>query len=69
MRFLAVFLVAWIGVRVALLWPQIDSAADVLRAVVPVPVAVIPPESPVVASEHTAKGDVRRWYRAAAAKP
>lgn len=69
LRFLAVFLVAWIGVRVALLWPQIDSAADVLRAVVPVPVAVIPPESPVVASEHTAKGDVRRWYRAAVAKP
>lgn len=71
LRFLAMVLAAWIGVRVAVLWPRIESAADVLRAVVPVPV-------PVAASNQTPRGiapapkaraEIQRWYRAARSRP
>lgn len=35
MRFLAVVLTGWVAVRTVLLWPQLETAADVLRIVAP----------------------------------
>jgi hypothetical protein len=69
LRFLAGFLLVWVGVRVALLWPHIHSAADVFRAVVPVPVAAITEKSSVAVAGPAAGDSVRRWHRAAVARP
>lgn len=41
LRFLGAVIVGWIGLRVVLLWPQLDSPAAVIRAIVP-PVAAQP---------------------------
>jgi hypothetical protein len=35
LRFLALVAVGWVGVRAALLWPQIETLPDAIRAVVP----------------------------------
>lgn len=43
LRFLGVVLAAWIGVRVVLLWPTLDTPAAVLRAIAPLPIAVHAP--------------------------
>jgi hypothetical protein len=50
LRFLALFLMAWVGARAALLWPQFESAADVLRAVVPGVMTAMVREVPAVAA-------------------
>ncbi len=48
LRFLGAVLTAWIGLRVVMLWPQLDSPAAVLRAIASVPVAAVraPPALP-----------------------
>ena len=47
-RFLAIVLAGWTGIRVAMLWPQIETPGDLIRAALPVaeaaaPMAVIAP--------------------------
>lgn len=50
LRFLALCLTLWVGVRVAVLWPHFESAADVLRAVVPGAVLAKTRDGPVMAA-------------------
>ncbi|WP_404373473.1 hypothetical protein AB5I39_08080 [Sphingomonas sp. MMS24-J45] len=46
LRFLGIVLGGWIGVRVVLLWPTLESPAAVLRAIAPVPIAAhAPPQA------------------------
>ena len=47
LRFFGVVLSGWIGLRVVLLWPHLDSAAAVLHAIAPVPVAAARSAPPV----------------------
>ncbi|MBB4618120.1 hypothetical protein [Sphingomonas abaci] len=52
-RFLATTLGLWIGARVILLWPQLDSAAKVMEAIVPPAAALaIAPEPPPATRRH-----------------
>jgi len=39
LRFFGMVLSGWIGLRVVILWPQLDSPVAVLRAIAPIPVA------------------------------
>jgi hypothetical protein len=58
LRFLGVVALGWVGARAALLWPQIDSLPDAIRAIAPfarVPVAEAAASSPVA---RTARGRV-----------
>ena len=43
LRFLALVTTGWVGLRTAMLWPQLDSAAAVLHAIAPVTFAVAAP--------------------------
>lgn len=46
LRFVGAVLGGWVGLRVVLLWPQLDPPAPVLRAIAPAPVALVPRASP-----------------------
>ena len=46
LRFLALVTTGWVGLRTAMLWPQLDSAAAVLHAIAPVTIAAATPVAP-----------------------
>lgn len=51
LRFLGTVLGGWIGLRIVMLWPQLESPAAVLRAVTPLPVAASSaPHAPLTVS-------------------
>ena len=50
LRFLGVVLGGWIGLRVVLLWPHLDSPGAVLRAIAPVSIAAAEAEPPTHAA-------------------
>lgn len=62
LRFLALVTSGWIGLRVAMLWPQIDTPEDVLRAIAPIPLAEADaPHRPVVPTPAPAAQVSPRW--------
>ena len=69
LRFLGGVTVGWVGLRVAMLWPQLDSAEAVLRAVAPIPIAAAA-QSPVAAPRNTpsSAASVSPQWRAAVAR-
>ena len=73
LRFFGVLLTGWIGLRVVLLWPALDSPAAVLRAIAPVAAAaarVAPQAASATAKATVAAADpVSPRWRSAAALP
>ena len=56
LRFLGAVLGGWIGLRVVMLWPQLDSPAAILRAVAPPPIAAAQPPQHAHPSAVTGRG-------------
>ena len=66
LRFLALVTTGWVGLRTAMLWPQLDSAAAVLHAIAPVTIAAATPVATPPSVAHQPAPVSPQWHAAIA---
>ena len=66
LRFLALVTTGWVGLRTAMLWPQLDSATAVLHAIAPVVLAAAPAPLPIAPTPRATAPLAPEWHPAIA---